>query len=114
MRVTPGSETLWSVQSGQCRITWRLASSTSSWKRRSSRFGVGSAISVVASFVGNAVEGEDQVAAVVRALLDILDVDVQHVGGVRVGGRGHVHDVDAWFPPKQRGPDLVSQFGRHG
>ena len=39
MSVTPGSETLWSVHSGQRCWTRRLASSTRSWKRRSSRLG---------------------------------------------------------------------------
>src|SRR5690348_6737767 len=41
MSATPGSETLWSVHSGQYRVMCRLASSTMSWKRRSSRFGAG-------------------------------------------------------------------------
>ena len=45
MSVIPGSDTLWSVHSGHWRITIRLASSTRSWKRRSSRSGAGSAIS---------------------------------------------------------------------
>src|SRR6516164_7320079 len=111
MRVTPGSETLWSVQSGQCRMTWRLASSTSSWKRRSSRLGAGRAISVIASLFRNAVEGEHQVAAVVGSLLGILDIDVNDVSRVRVRSRRDVHDVDAWFPAEQRGPDLFGQLG---
>ncbi len=42
INVTPGSETLWSVHSGQRRCTSRFASSTRSWNRRSSRFGAGS------------------------------------------------------------------------
>src|SRR3954465_8201291 len=41
MRVTPGSETLWSVQVGQRCCTMRLASSTRSWNGRSSRWGAG-------------------------------------------------------------------------
>ena len=45
IRVTPGSETLWSVHSGQRCWTSRLASSTRSWKRRSSRLGAGRGIS---------------------------------------------------------------------
>src|SRR3954452_6189477 len=90
MRVTPGSDTLWSVHSGQRRWTSRLASSTRSWNRRSSRSGTGSAISrtrlscgerdrssVVASVFGDRVEGEDEVAFVVLALDLVFDVDVE-------------------------------------
>jgi len=42
--VTPGSETLWSVHSDNAAGRAALASSTRSWKRRSSRLGTGRAI----------------------------------------------------------------------
>src|SRR3954453_8060968 len=71
---TPGSWTLWSVHSGHWRCTMRLASSTSSWKRRSSRFGAGSGMS---TFFGNHVEREHEVAGVVRASAGVNDVDIQ-------------------------------------
>src|SRR3954468_8199976 len=79
MSVTPGSETLWSDPSGQRRCTIRFASSTRSWKRRSSRFGVGSTSGSGArrGVVGDRVEGEDEVARVVRAAQRVLHVDVQ-------------------------------------
>src|SRR5690349_11139475 len=90
MSVTPGSDTLWSVHSGQRRCTMRFASSTRSWNRRSSRFGVGSTSGTSArrpggararggagALVGDRVEGEDEVAGVVRAAQRVLHVDVQ-------------------------------------
>src|SRR5690242_15705856 len=77
MSVTPGSDTLWSVHSGQRCCTSRLASSTRSWKRRSSRFGTGSAI-VCSLLAGDHVEREDEVVAAVRCLQPVVDVDVEH------------------------------------
>src|SRR5436190_21530266 len=101
IRVTPGSETLWSVHSGQRCCTIRLASSTRSWNRRSSRFGIGRLMSLGSprrcsrrSEAGEAknvvgyssirllvrrddVEREDQVAGVVGAADGVLDVDVE-------------------------------------
>src|SRR4051794_18108035 len=110
--VTPGSDTLWSVHSGQRRWTSRFASSTRSWKRRSSRFGTGRAMSVVASVFGGGVKGENGVALVVVRLDLIVDVDVELVALHRVDGDVDEFDVDARLPPLQRLVDLVRQLRR--
>src|SRR5947209_8390197 len=105
MSVTPGSETLWSVHSGQRRCTMRFASSTRSWKRRSSRFGAGSTMG--SALRGNDVEGEHEVARVVGPADHVLDVDEDR--GWLLGVDGHVDalDVDPRLPPLQRLLDLV-------
>src|SRR5437762_3355560 len=115
MSVTPGSDTLWSVHSGQRCWTIRLASSTRSWNRRSSRLGAGSGTSLLPqcggwlmihlrrlALGGNDVERKHQVARIVAPSDRIGDVDVERrpVAGVR-------HDVDPEhidprFPPLQR------------
>src|SRR4051794_21025686 len=91
MSVTPGSDTLWSVHSGQRCCTSRLASSTRAWNRRSSRFGTGSAI-VSSSLAGDHVEGEYEVVAAVRCLQPVMDVDVED--GLVFGGLEHVDRLD--------------------
>src|SRR5688500_19718092 len=88
MSVTPGSDALWSVHSGQRCCTRRLASSTRSWNRRSSRLGTGSAI-VSSSLAGDHVERENEVVAVVGLLQPVVDVDVQDRR--ILGGEQHDH-----------------------
>src|SRR5688572_17307775 len=108
MSVTPGSDTLWSVHVGQRCWTSRLASSTRSWKRRSSRFGAGSMSGVPSGenrpvrlggerrpgrlegpgrerparlvVAGDDVERKDQVARVVQPADLVADVDVERAG----------------------------------
>src|SRR4051812_18641347 len=97
MRVTPGSETLWSVQSGKVDCTYRLASSTRSWNVRSSSRGAGRLMSsprpsdrkghrcegagpVVPGHggvlvLGDHVEREDEVAGIVAPPQVIGDLD---------------------------------------
>src|SRR5712671_3912057 len=89
MSVTPGSETLWSVHSGHFCWTSRLASSTRSWKRRSSRFGPGRAMLIhlppcclrSRRTRRDYVEGEDQVARIIGFADGIADIDID---GARV------------------------------
>src|SRR3954453_12026276 len=106
--VTPGSDTLWSVHSGQRCWTIRLASSTRSWNRRSSRFGTGSAIGL--AFFGDHIEREHEVARVVVAAQPIADVDEQHALVHPVEVHQHVVQVDARLPALQRQPHLVGQL----
>src|SRR3954449_11117535 len=100
IRVTPGSDTLWSVHSGHRRWTIRFASSTRSWKRRSSRFGVGSTSASGArrGVLGDGVEGEDEVARVVRAPQGVVHVDVQQPALRLVVPDGDVPELDARLP----------------
>src|SRR4051812_38649823 len=96
---TPGSDRLWSVHFGQYWGISRLASSTMSWKRRSSRVGVGRGIS---SLLGDHVKGEDKVASVVRRP-DRIGQGDQHSRGVAgVRADGHALEVDARLPPPHR------------
>src|SRR4051812_21774847 len=115
MRVTPGSETLWSVQSGKVDCRYRFASSTRSWNVRSSSRGAGRVTSspplgpgrqcagtVVAGYravlvLGDHVEGEHEVARVVRATQPVGDLEVEHAlrGAVQVDA--DVVDVDPRF-----------------
>src|SRR3954447_24690020 len=116
--VTPGSETLWSVHSGQRCWTRRFASSTRSWKRRSSRFGAGSGMSglVVGErgagreggrpLLRDQVEGEDEVARVVRQARRVADVDQERRRVVGVRRDDDVLDVDARLPALERGTHL--------
>src|SRR5262245_9271517 len=106
--VTPGSDTLWSVHSGQRCWTMRLASSTRSWKRRSSRFGTGSAIGL--AFFGDNVEREHEVARVVVAAQLVADVDEQDALVDAVEVDQDVVQVDARLPALQRQPHLVGQL----
>src|SRR5438270_2013390 len=109
MRVTPGSETLWSVHSGHFCWTRRLASSTRSWKRRSSRFGTGSAMLTLLQpqiarsclFCRNHVEGEDQVARIVGFPDRVADVDVQDARVLGIKADDDVADIDARLPATQ-------------
>src|SRR5690349_10261870 len=105
MSVTPGSDTLWSVHSGQRCCTSRLASSTRSWKRRSSRFGTGSAI-VSSSLAGDHVEREHEVVLAVGGLEPVVDVDVED--RLVVGRLEHVDllDVHAVLPHRHGPRDL--------
>src|SRR5437588_6068935 len=105
MRVTPGSETLWSVHSGQFRWTRCLASSTRSWKRRSSRFWAGSTIAL--GLRRDDVEGEDEVAGVVGTPDHVPDVDVDGRGVLRVRSHVDLLHRDPGFPALQRPLDLV-------
>src|SRR5437763_58710 len=96
MSATPGSETLWLVHSGQnCGIS-RLASSTMSWNRRSSRFGAGSAMSVL--LARDHVERVHEVAFVVRRAHDVLHEDAHQARVVIVGQYDDLVDVDPWLP----------------
>src|SRR3712207_2494541 len=122
--VTPGSETLWSVHSGQRCWTSRLASSTRSWKERSSRSGTGSTVSALqpghgaavrpgrrgAGVLGDDVEGEDEVARVVGAPDGVAQVDVDGPGVGAVEPDPHVDHLDAGFPARQCGADLVGDL----
>src|SRR5690349_598780 len=103
--VTPGSETLWSVHSGQRCWTSRLASSTRSWKCRSSRSGAGSISSRSQCWcdgrgldrlglVGDHVEREDQVAGVAVTDDLVAHVHVERADVDRIEGDLHVEDVD--------------------
>src|ERR1700730_16437391 len=115
--VTPGSETLWSVHSGQRCWIRRLGRWTSALKRGSSRLGVGRGMSrapgcggeLAGPFVGDDVEREDQVAGVVVAADLVVQVDVDDPGGDRAETDVDVADVDARLPPFQGHPDLVGQ-----
>src|SRR3954447_6102701 len=92
---TPGSDKLWSVHSGQYRGMRRLASSTMSWNRRSSRVGGGS---VMSSLLGDHVEGVDEVVAGVGRPDRVRETD-QHPRGVAgVGNRPDVVELDARLP----------------
>src|SRR5262249_34484614 len=106
----PGSETLWSVHSGQRCCTSRLASSTRSWKRRSSRLGTGSAI-VSSSLAWDHVEREDEVVAVVRPLHVVVDIDVEDRRVFAVEQDVHAVDVDPVLPHRQ-GPGDLARDGR--
>src|SRR2546423_12171487 len=108
---TPGSWTLWSVHSGHWRCTMRLASSTSSWKRRSSRFGAGRGIS---GFLGDHIEGEHQVAGVVRPPARIADVDIEERPVDIVHGDLNADDIDARLPAQQRLAHLVGDLAGDG
>src|SRR6266550_1977198 len=105
MSVTPGSETLWSVHSGQRRCTRRFASSTRSWKRRSSRFGAGSTMG--SGLRGDHIEGKDEVARVVGPADHVLDVDVDRGGLLGVDRDVDALDVDPGLPPFQGALHLV-------
>src|SRR5689334_22621623 len=104
MRVTPGSWTLWSVQVGQRCWTIRLASSTRSWKRRSSRLGAGRVISGLGlrGLARDRVEGEDEVALVVVAGRPVADADVE--GGGVGDPDVDAEQVDARLPALERDP----------
>src|SRR5581483_7269381 len=105
MSVTPGSETLWSVQVGHRCCTSRLASSTRSWNRRSSRLGAGS--TVVSLLRRDHIEGEDEVAGVVGAAAHVVDLDPQGGGGHGIHRHVDLDDLHSGFPALQRGADLV-------
>src|ERR1700726_5228672 len=98
MRGPPGVETLWSGHSGHFCWTRRLASSTRSWKRRSSRFGTGSAILILLQdccvrscrLRGDHVEGEDQVARVIGLADGIADFGISRARVRAVEARDHV------------------------
>src|SRR5215472_17409448 len=112
IRVTPGSDTLWSVHSGQRRWTNRLASSTRFWNRRSSRFGTGNAITSL--LFRYHVERKHQAAGVVRTFLLIDDVDVEGVAGVFVDADLDALDFDPGLPERQRSLDLGRQVPGSG
>src|SRR6476661_8944159 len=117
--VTPGSETLWSVHSGHRCWTSRFASSTRSWKCRSSRLGAGSTMSPSpfggrqlgqggggdrghgTGLLGNDIEREHQVADVVGASDRVVDVDVQRPQVSLIEADQHVLHVDAGLPQFQ-------------
>src|SRR5687768_14838576 len=105
MSVTPGSDTLWSVHSGQRCCTMRFASSTRPWKVRSSSCGAGRDIWLLLG--GDRVEGEHEVARVVAALDRVGDADVHERGVLLVVLDGHVLDLDAGLPPGEGAPHLV-------
>src|SRR2546423_10167427 len=132
MSATPGSDTLWSVHSGQYRVIRRFASSTMSWKRRSSRFGAGklmpdprfAAVRHKARWhpvhgsladarsrrwllVGDHIERVHQVAVVVGGPHVVVDLDADDRVVIRVGRRGHRVERDARLPPGQRLTDAL-------
>src|SRR3954468_15279766 len=109
MSVTPGSDTLWSVHSGPFCWTRRLASSTRSWKRRSSRLGTGRAIGCLLDSVaaGDHVEREHEVPPVVGRLDHVADIDVERGHVDAVDGDDHVVDLDPGLPAPQRLLDLA-------
>src|SRR6478672_3132478 len=114
MRVTPGSDTLWSVHSGHFCWTSRFASSTRSWKRRSSRFGTGRAMSRRSCYLGLAgrflgrdhVERKDEVARVVGGAERVAHVDVEHGLVGRIGVDRDALQLDSGLPALERDPDL--------
>src|SRR5215471_17170246 len=119
IKVTPGSETLWSVHSGHLVMIIRLASSTSSWNRLSSRFGTGSGISAhpphgvpprppsrLLLVFRDRVERKHEVARVVSAIDDVRDVDAQHAGLVRLRRHHDVGNSGPRLPLRQRRADL--------
>src|SRR3954468_23042572 len=108
MSVIPGSETLWSVHSGERCWIYRLASSTNCWKRRSSRLGEGRAMSLDTFRGGDHVEREDEVARVVGAADGVPDIDQQHRRVVLGGGHLDVRHLDARLPAVQAGAHLVA------
>src|SRR5262245_32700356 len=101
--VTPGSETLWSVQSGQYWGMRRLASSTRSWKVRGSTRG-GSIATLL--LPRDDVERVDEAALGAGRLDPVADVD--HEGGdvLGVGDHPDVDHLDARLPPGQGVADL--------
>src|SRR5258705_255479 len=94
-------------------MTIRLASSTSSWKRRSSRFGAGNAMSVVTSVNGDRVEGEHQIAPIVGVFDLVLNIEIDHRTIRVVDDHAHALDVDARLPPAERTAHLVRERGIH-
>src|SRR2546421_5891948 len=106
MSATPGSDTLWSVHSGQYRVIRRFASSTMSWKRRSSRFGAGKLMPdpQCSWRIGAAVRHEARWHPVHGSLADARSrrwllvgdhVERVHQVAVVVGGPHVVVDLDA-------------------
>src|SRR5215471_17443138 len=112
MSVTPGSDTLWSVHSGQRRWTSRLASSTRFWNRRSSRFGTGNAITSL--LFGYHVEGKHQAPRVVRTFLLIDDMDIEGVTGVFIDADLDALDLDSRLPERQSPLDFDRQQPSRG
>src|SRR5689334_9432016 len=103
----PGSETLWSVHSGQRVCTKRLASSTRPWKVRSSRLGAGNISDLQLGrgvdgagqlLVGDHVERKDQVARVVAADDLVCHVDVYRPSFDPVVAHADLLDHDAGLP----------------
>src|SRR3954453_23266926 len=122
IRVTPGSETLWSDHCGQLCWTWRFASSTRSWKVRSSRLGAVSAMSAASCdrgcrrlsletvVLGDHVEREHQVAWLVDAADRVGDVDVEPSGLDVVEADPDVHEVDPGLPALEGHLDVVGDL----
>src|SRR4029450_3572560 len=98
MSVTPGSCTLWSVHSGHRCWTSRLASSTSDWNVRSSRWGAGNGMGPRLRLGGERVEGEHQVAGIVRAPDGVRDPDVHDADAVLLERDVDVLHRDARLP----------------
>src|SRR5687767_2081564 len=107
MSTTPGSCTLWSVHSGHWRCTMRFASSTSSWKRRSSRFGAGNGMS---AFLGDHIEREHEVAGIVGSAARVGNIDIEQRVISVIDGDLDADDVDARLPPQQRLPHLIGDL----
>src|SRR5690625_4631433 len=84
----------------------RLASSTRSWKRRSSKLGAGS-MSGALLVVGNHIEREHQVAGVVGAADRVGNVDVQHAVFRVVDTHRDGAQLDARLPAIQAYPHRI-------
>src|SRR5581483_7969175 len=117
MSVTPGSETLWLVHSGQKRGISRLASSTMSWNFRSSSSGAGNGMACsLFRLVRDDVERIDQIAAVVGCLDPVDDVDADQRVVVLIGERHDLLDDHPRLPLRDRVTDgfrnQAEQIGR--
>src|SRR5262245_38889739 len=114
--MTPGSETLWSVHSGQYCGMRRFASSTRSWKLRGSTIGA----SMRLLLTRYQVERVDQVALGVRRPDEVADVDEERdrawlVAGVHLLDRDVLGtDLDARLPPVERLGDARADQGVGG
>src|SRR5688500_4903035 len=104
----PGSLGDRSDQSGQlCAMRWRAAS-TSCWKSRSSRFGVGSGTGSLALKV----YGIAQLLHVQRGSHAVLERDVELFGPIAVGDRVEPDDFDTRLPTLNRLLDIMNGQAR--